>query len=440
MIFKKGFFLIFVRIIVIVILAIGMVYTHLETKLSITPVMFGLAILIVAFELSWRLQKQERSWANFLQSVKYGDFNRTYQKQTNSKELQRAYGLITERMETLQTNREAEFRMLQTVLKHISIAVVCYQDNGEIVFTNKAFDRLLELPALIHIDKLLEKHPDIHKVMVSEEHSPAEWIDHDNGEKLFIKTESFKLKGKAHKLASLTDIRNSLDIKELDSYQKLMRVMTHEIMNSTTPILSLIKVVNKKLIHESTLVTLDTKDQSNVVTSLRAIEERTSGMLKFVEAYKQINRSVEPHFEPVKSNELINSIASLMSAESSVEFKLEDHVESTLTLDRTLMSQVLINLVKNSLEALQGIKEPKLSIRLTKFTKGISIEVKDNGPGVNSNAVQEIFVPFYTTKPEGSGIGLALSKKIVSAHGGQIFYSRDNGSTCFTIQLPNVCS
>ncbi|MCE7994715.1 MAG: GHKL domain-containing protein [Roseivirga sp.] len=436
MIFKKGFFLILIRVLLIVALSVGMVYTYLNTELSITPVMFGVFILIGILEISWHLQKQERNWNSFLRSVEFGDFNRAYQRKTNSKELEEAYELISAQMETLQTNREAEFRLLQTVLRHVSVAVVCYQEEGEVVFTNKAFNTLLDLPGLIHIDRLREQYPKIHQIMLSKEGDPSEWIDHDKGQKLFIKTESFKLKGKAHRLASLTDIRSSLETKELESYQKLMRVMTHEIMNSTTPVLSLIRVVNKKLIREEELIALNEKDQKNVAISLNAIEERTSGMLKFVEAYKQINRPIEPHPEPVESKALIESVTSLMNPETAVDLEVTDKIKDTLYLDRSLISQVLINLVKNGLDAVKETEHPRVHIATrTSFDRAI-IEVEDNGPGVAAQAIQEIFVPFFTTKPEGSGIGLALSRKIIKAHGGILEYSRVNGLTRFTIDLP----
>ncbi len=436
MIFSKGFFHIVFRVLLIIALSIGLVYTYFETDLSITPVMFGGMILISAIELTWRLHRQERNWASFLQSVQYGDFNRTYQHKTNSKELQTAFQLITDQMEALQTNREAEFRLLQTVLRHVSVAVVCYQEDGEVVFTNKAFNVLLDLPGLSQIDSLATDYPKIHQVMVAQEGAPSEWIDHANGQKLFAKTESFKLKGKALKLVSLTDIRSSLDAKELDSYQKLMRVMTHEIMNSTTPILSLIRVVNKKLIKGSELVALDAKDQSNVSISLNAIEERTSGMLKFVEAYKQINRPIQPHLEPVESKALVESITSLMTPETPIDFFMNDEVKGMIVLDRALISQVLINLVKNALDAVKDTEQPQVSITLMRDAETIQIAVEDNGPGVAANAIQEIFVPFYTTKAEGSGIGLALSRNIVRAHGGQLSYSRVDEKTLFTVSLP----
>lgn len=438
MIFKKGFLLIFIRVLLIVGFSIGLVYSYFQTDLYITPIMFGLIILILTLELTWRLQMQERNWAHFLQSVKYGDFNRTYQRKTNSKELEEAYDLITQSMETLQTNREAEFRLLQTVLKHVSSAVICYQQDGQVVFTNKAFNVLLDLPGLSQIDSLATDYPKIHQVMTAKEGAPSEWIDHANGQKLFVKTEAFKLRGKSLKLVSLTDIRSSLDAKELDSYQKLMRVMTHEIMNSTTPILSLIRVVNKKLINGSALVELSTKDQSNVSISLNAIEERTSGMLKFVEAYKQINRPIQPHLETVESKALLESITSLMTPEMSLELTVKDEVKDTMVLDRALISQVLINLVKNALDAVKDPDQQQLTITLTRDADMTYITVEDNGPGVPANAVQEIFVPFYTTKAEGSGIGLALSRNIVRAHGGLLVYTRVDHKTRFTVSLPQI--
>ncbi len=119
MIFKKRFLLILLRVLIILALSLAMAYTAIETDLSITPYMFAGLLLIAVVELTWWLQKQERTWAQFLQSVKYGDFNRAYQRKTNSQELEEAYDLITESMEMLKTNREAEFRLLQTVLKHI---------------------------------------------------------------------------------------------------------------------------------------------------------------------------------------------------------------------------------------------------------------------------------------------------------------------------------
>ena len=434
MIFKKRFLLILLRVLIILAFSLAMAYTAIETDLSITPYMFGGLLLIAVLELTWWLQKQERTWAQFLQSVKYGDFNRAYQRKTNSKELEEAYDLISESMEMLKTNREAEFRLLQTVLRHISVAVVCFKESGEIVFTNKTFNELLDIQGLAKIDLLEHTAPQIHKTLSAEEASPSEWIDHKNGKKLLIKTERFRLKGQKLRLASITDIRSSLERKELESYQNLMRVMTHEIMNSTTPVLSLIRVVNKKLIKDDALEILSPKDQINTAKSLNAIEDRTAGILKFVEAYKQINKSVSPQFESVQLHEFIQSVITLL--DKSVEVKASPaHEESHINIDRSLMAQVLINLVKNAHDAVHSIPSPLVQIRLNSSDRHTQIIIEDNGPGISESALNEVFVPFYTTKTNGSGIGLAISKKIVLAHSGQLYYQRRDGLTQFIIEL-----
>ncbi|MFK7952573.1 MAG: PAS domain-containing sensor histidine kinase [Ekhidna sp.] len=437
MIFRKGFWFILVRVIVLVFLLAWLVYSYYNTELIVTPIMIGVLLLVAIIELNWYLQKQERNWVNFLQSIQYQDFNRSYQNQNLTKELAEAYKLITQSMEELQSSKQAEFRLLQTVLGHVSIAVVCFQDDGQIVFTNKAFDALLNLPGLINIDRLKREFPNIYEVLTSKDESLSEWIDHIDGQKLFAKVEVFKLQQRSHTLVSFTDIRSSLDAKELDSYQKLMRVMTHEIMNSATPVLSLIRVVNKKMISESGLTTLELQDQQNIATSLQAIEERTAGILKFVESYKKINKPIKPHLESVHSAELVQMINTLMKPSSNIVLEVKDDLNDDIVIDRTLISQVLINLIKNAEEAVSDIRNGKIEVTLRGYFDNVIIDVADNGAGVSSKDLHQIFVPFYTTKLDGSGIGLALSRKIIKAHSGVLEYTRVENKTRFTISIPS---
>lgn len=425
------------RVLIITALALGLSYTYYQTDLIVTPIMFGLFIILAALELLWTLQRQERTWLSFLESVKYQDFNRVYQKQS-SRELTEAYELITQSMEELQSSREAEFQLLQTVLKHVSVGVACYTATGNVKFTNTAFEELLDLKALVHIDKLQVNHPKIHQVMTTSSAAPVEWIDHKNGKKLFIRTEKFKLKGQDLKLVSLADIRGSLEAKEIESYQKLMRVMTHEIMNSATPILSLIKVVNKKLIHGEELISLEGKDQRNVAKSLQAIKARTEGILKFVEAYKEINRPIMLHKEPIKSDDLLSGIYDLVAPGAKVELTVSDSLQDNFSADKGLLTQVLINLIRNALEAVTNIEGGKVQLLIQGSKERIVIEVIDNGPGVKPENIAQIFTPFFTTKPTGSGIGLALSRKVVRAHGGTLDYKAYEDQTCFSISLPKA--
>lgn len=435
--FKKSFLQILIRVLMLIIWVLGVFYTFFSTELIISPIMFGVLTVISVIELVWFLQRQERNWIRFLESVKYQDFNRIYHKQA-SNELQEAYELITQSMEELQSSNQAEYRLLQTVLAHISIGVLCYNDSGAVIFSNKSFDALLNISGLIHIDKLKNAFPAIYSVITKSDTNPTGWIDHLNGQKLFVKTESFKLRGVGHQLVSLTDIRSSLDAKELESYQKLMRVMTHEIMNSANPVLSLIKVVNKKMISSGKLNQLESNDQQKIVTSLQAIKERTSGILRFVTGYKEINRSVQPRLEKINSEELLQTIHLLIEQSPDIEFVILDNLKSQLHVDKALINQVLINLIYNAIEAISDSNNRKIIVEAKEEMNQSIIIVTDNGPGVPATEVHQIFVPFFTTKSEGSGVGLALSRKIVKAHGGSLEYERENEKTHFIIRLPKL--
>lgn len=259
------------------------------------------------------------------------------------------------------------------------MAVICFKESGEIVFTNKAFNELLNIQGLSKIDVLEQTAPHIHEILSAEGASPSEWLDHENGRKLLIKTEGFRLKGQKLRLSSITDIRSSLERKELESYQNLLRVMTHEIMNSTTPILSLIRVVNKKLIKDDTLEVLSPKDQMNMAKSLNAIEDRTAGILKFIDAYKQVNKPVAPYFESVQLEEFIQSVITLLDKSVEVKISPEHEENNTLNIDRSLMAQVLINLIKNANDAVHSNPSPKVQIRLNSSSMYTQIIVEDNG-------------------------------------------------------------
>ncbi len=438
MISGKGFIRVIIRVLILIVLVFGLAYSYLKTELIITPIMFGLLILLSAIEMTWYLLRQERGWTRFLLSVKHKDFSRAYRRQAGSKEMQEAYDLITQSLEELESGKQAEYHLLRMVLGHISVAVACYSDQGEVLFSNKAFNALLGIPGLVNVDRLKLEFPKIHEVMISTHAPPSEWIDHGKGQQLFVKTESFKLKGKDYKLISLTDIKNPLDAKEFESYQKLMRVMTHEIMNSTTPILSLIRIVNQKLVLDEKLVELDQNDQKNIAMSLNAIEERTAGLLKFVEAYKQINRPIEPVLSACHSRELAAMITSLQATINEGTLAVHDEINGTLILDRVLIGLALNNLVKNAVEATNGTEKPAITVKLSREEDAVQIAVEDNGPGVPQKVLNQIFIPFFTTKAEGSGVGLALSRKIARAHKGSLEYNRVGNHTQFLLSIPQL--
>ena len=416
------------------LLALGLSYSYVSTDFVVTPLIFGLFILISVSELYWFLRRQERNWSRFLLSIEHHDFTRSYQQFYESKKLRDAYELITSNFEQLRQKQESDELLLKTLLRHIPIGLACYNEQGEAVFSNDPFLFLLGRKKAPPASQLKYIVPKLDENVLGRKTGPGETIEQMGQLRLLIKTESFSLLGFEYKLLSMMDISHTLDVNELESYQKLMRVMTHEIMNSTAPVLSLIKVVNQKLIGPEGLNELTLKDQSNIGKSLMAIETRTAGILSFVEAYRKMNKPIVPQLETISTVDLLESVIALV--DDADQITLEDRYRGPLLIDNNLIAQVLINLLKNAKEAVGEMEEGRVKLRVYQADSHIRIEVVDSGPGVKPENIHKIFIPFFTTKEQGSGVGLALSRKIVKAHGGGIEYERIEKESRFRISIP----
>lgn len=228
-------------------------------------------------------------------------------------------------------------------------------------------------------------------------------------------------------MVSLKEIGTLLDINEFESWQKLTRVLTHEIMNSLTPIISL-----------SDTLSTGSIDNDMAQQAIQTIHRRSSGLLSFVENYRKLTKIPTPVLGEVSANELTGDIQQLFNL-PYIEFEVHpEHLK--LTIDRTLFEQALINLIKNAIEACSDTVEPRIKVKIYKApNQPVTISVSDNGPGILPEVLERIFVPFFTTKESGSGIGLSLCKQIVLLHNGQIGATSstapENHGTKFTITL-----
>jgi len=436
MIYSKNELLITTRVIVLMLFISAAIVSIYETDLIVTPLMFAIFSLVSMVELIWYLQSQKRSMTRFLLSIKHHDFSRHYKNDLAYKGLHEAYDLITQSFENLEAQKHADHRLLQTVSEHIKIGLVCYLPSGEVVFSNRKIKEMLNMVSFAKLTSLLPKHQYIHKHLASKEPISSILVEGKQGQKLLLKMESFTLRGASYKLASLYDIKSVLDTNELESYQKLLRVITHEIMNSATPILSLIQVVNKKLINQNQILSLSDKDQKNIAISLNAIEAQTAGILKFVEAYRKINKEISPVIETTLIETIINRVVALVIDQSKVDSTFTNLVTQEILVDPNLISQALINLLKNAMEAIHEVKNPEISITTKQIDEQLSITVEDNGSGIAPENISKIFVPFFTTKGTGSGVGLALSRKIINAHKGSLTcHITPENKTLFSIVL-----
>jgi two-component system nitrogen regulation sensor histidine kinase NtrY len=260
---------------------------------------------------------------------------------------------------------------------------------------------------------------------------------------LAIYATTIKVKDKVTMLVTIKDIQNVLEEQETEAWQKLIRVLTHEIMNSITPIASLSSTLNNMLKaypHEGGGRTwVDNDSLSEITEALHTINKRSNGLLHFVDTYRNLTRIPKPNFTIFKIDEMFKNIILLMEEEMKthqIKFSVSVEPEQIqTTADEQLLEQVLINIIKNSIYALRGRQNAEIKLQAFYNRRGrFTVQVTDNGPGILPDVLEKIFIPFFTTKPSGSGIGLALSRQIMRLHNGTITaHSEPDKETVFTL-------
>ena len=257
---------------------------------------------------------------------------------------------------------------------------------------------------------------------------------------LSVIAKELTLEGEAYKLLSIQNIKSELDEKELESWQKLIWILTHEIKNSAIPISTLTEVITQIMIDEKgnmkALSSLDNEELEDIRIGMLTVEKRSKGLVKFVDAYGRLARVPDPKLITVNVSDLLIQVHNLMKNElkrSAVNVMINAEPHITIKADPDLIEQVLINLIKNAKEALLEINDPIIEINVFQNQSGSVIAINDNGPGIPPNRLDNIFIPFFSTKKEGSGIGLSLSRQIMRAHKGSISVSTspEEGTTFY---------
>jgi signal transduction histidine kinase len=253
-----------------------------------------------------------------------------------------------------------------------------------------------------------------------------------------------RIRGNTVKLITLQNIQTELQRQELEAWQNLTRVLRHEIMNSITPISSLTSTLREILDHELIKKDLNYELKAEGAEDLRdgleTIENRSKGLIKFIDAYREYTSLPEPKLKTIRVKDLIEKVVQLLKPEfkkKNIHFSSQcDSEYLTLQADEEMIEQVLINLIKNAIEAADHAQEAKIEINGTYTENAVLIEVTDNGPGIIPEAIDRIFVPFFTTKKTGSGIGLALSRQIMQMHNGSLtVVSQPDRKTTFTLRF-----
>ncbi|MEN8120008.1 MAG: ATP-binding protein [Bacteroidota bacterium] len=439
------------RVLLLVITIFILVYVVHSGEYYMTPFLFGILILLQIFSLINYIEKTNRIVTSFLESVRFSDFSRTFQVEglgSSFDNLKRAFNKVIEDFQRIRTEKEEHYFYLQQIISHVEIGILAYQKDGTVEMINSSAKKLFNVQSLKNIQLLETWSPGFESVFFDIKPGDNELIKVQKGEEILqlsIYATQFKINEREIILVSIKNIQSELEEQEMKAWQKLIRVLTHEIMNSIAPIASLTSTVNvmvketAKEISPHITGDFDTDTFTDIIEALNTIHKRSTGLIHFVEKYRNLTKIPNPNFSVYKIKDQFENIYNLLKKES-----LEKEINITIivvpemlevTADEQLIEQVLINLVKNSIHALENVEkgEIKLNAYINNSGKRV-MQIYDNGQGIIKEVGDKIFIPFFTTKSSGSGIGLSLSKQIMRLHGGNIkVKSEPFVETCFTL-------
>lgn len=426
-------------------------YLIFRTSLLAITFITGLTVIIQIISLISYVEKTNRDLKRFLEAIKFEDFSQTFTVSglgSSFDVLKEAFNDVLKKFQLTRAEKEEHYRYLQTVVQHIGIGLISYQSDGKVELINNAAKKILNVPRLKDIQSLESFSKSLVDILLnlkSGEKALVKVEDKDELLQLVLYAAEFSMRGQRYTLVSIQNIQSELEEKEMEAWQNLIRVLTHEIMNSVTPISSLASTANDLLLGltnkkmKSGKIGHSTID--DVSSAVNTIQKRSKGLLHFVESYRKLTRIPKPNFEIFPILELFQRVQQLMQSqihEKNIDFYTRIDPESLeLTADPEMMEQVLINLIVNAIQAALPRKKSRIELTSRMDERGrVIIRIADNGAGMTREAMGKIFIPFFTTKKEGTGIGLALARQIMRLHRGSIsVQSKPRVETVFTLRF-----
>jgi nitrogen fixation/metabolism regulation signal transduction histidine kinase len=449
MVYKRFRLQVIVRVALLVITLLLIVFTYQQTAYTVSTIILSLLLVVQVVALIRYTEQTNRKLIRFFESIRHADFTSSF----TDNELGRSFeGLNWEFNKVIaafnknKTEKEEHFNYLLTVIQHVSIGIIVFKRDGHVDVFNNAVKRLLQIATLRkieHLKDISEDLPDKLMQMKAGEKILLKLFIKDELVQLSIHATEFRMRGEEYLLVSFQDIHPELEQKEIESWQKLIRVLTHEIMNSITPISSLASTVSSMLNeYKSSNPQITANEQEgleDILHAISTIESRSKGLLNFVEIYRNLTRIPKPNFRYFSVSELFDRSLELLQPKISqynilIRIKIFPQ-DLKILADPDLIDQVVINLLLNAVDAIKEVPEPQITIvASTNLNNRTTIEFADNGKGIKQDILDKIFMPFFTSKKTGSGIGLSLSRQIMQMHKGSISVrSKPDEGALFTL-------
>jgi len=448
MIYKNFRLNIIVRVLLLAA-TVFLFFIALKSNFHVTPFLVGSAVLIEVFTMIRYVDRTNRDLTSFLESIRFAEFTRTFKIEgmgSSFDELNRAFNDVINDFQKVRSEKEEHFHYLQSIVQNIDVAIIAYRKDGTVEMINKAAKKLFQIHSLKNIKGLEQLSPELVNTLLSinpGENALVKVQDQDDILQLAVYSTEFKIKDKLIILSTINNIQNVLEEQETEAWQKLIRVLTHEIMNSITPIASLsstLEIMLKGITENGNIKEeLDIDTVMEILQALQTINKRSTGLLHFVNTYRNLTRIPKPNFRIFPVQELFKNIYLLMEeelGESKINFITKIEPENLMvSADEQLIEQVVINLIRNSIHALENRPNPTIELKAFYNKRGrVTMQVTDNGTGILPEVLDKVFIPFFTTKQSGSGIGLSLSRQILRLHNGTISaHSVPEKETVFTM-------
>lgn len=430
MIFKNFHLLLLVRVILLTCLITYCLLQIFAEHAGLAS-LAGVVVLASIAELFHYIARRFRHVNDFFEAVKYRDFNRHYLTENKVSDLRRLYSgfnLVNETVRNIQAERETQYLYLQKILEMVETGIMAYDiDSGEVLWMNEAFHNALDLPFFKNVSFVLTRNPQAHSSLFEGTFAQPTQVNvpvRNETVSLLASSSLFVFEQQSCKLLVVHNIEDTVNRTEAEAWKKLLSVMTHEIMNSIAPISSLAGTLRKQVeLHRQSpeQIMLDAEDLDD---GLSSIESRSEGLMRFAKTYRSLNKVVSLNLEKINVQQLFHSLERLMqpsAGQVELTFKVENS-KLELKADAYLIEQVLINLILNAIQACRQADQARVVISaMEKEEDKIYIQVADNGPGMPEEVMEKAFIPFFTTKKTGSGIGLSLCKQIMTLHSGKIY-------------------
>jgi len=392
------------------------------------------AIVFQVAQLMKVLESSNENIASFLDSIRFDDLSQSFKTDSDDPSIQKLHRELNEALGKLRLSRkekDSEYQFFKNIVQHVGIGLLTFKRDGSIQIMNSAAKRLLRINKADRIEDLKEVSESLVDTFVKLKTGGRELLRLKFGDEtiqLSVFAIELTLRDEEVKLISMSNIQSELEEKEMEAWQNLVRVLTHEIMNSVTPISSLAGIVEEDLksrMDKHSEAPLKTEELEDMYLSLQTISKRSAGLIRFVKEFRNLTHIPKPKLAEVPVKELLDELAILHKKELADQgICITVNINPTnlfILADKTMIEQVLINLLKNAIQAFDEQVDKRIALSAFSNEKGRAvISVKDNGAGIDPEALEKIFIPFFSTKKTGSGIGLSLSKQIMRQHEGNI--------------------